>query len=64
MAHEFVVEWEMRREIREQFRQAQRAHMEVTEIRTRLVKDIAESHELMAHADFVLTLPFLLRPSR
>jgi len=64
MAHKSVVDWEMRREIREQFHQAQRAHMEVTEISARLVKDIAESQELMAHADFVLTLPFLLRPSR
>jgi len=38
-------------------RAAQRARVEVTVSRARLVKDIAESRELIARADFLLTLP-------
>lgn len=43
--------------LRELFHQAQLAQMEVIASRARLVADIAQSRELMAHADFVLTWP-------
>ena len=45
--------------LRVRFQQAQLAHMEVIASKARLVADIAQSHELMAHADFVLTLPYV-----
>jgi hypothetical protein len=45
--------------LRERFRQAQLARVEVIASRARLLADIAQSRELMAHADFVLTLPFV-----
>ena len=48
--------------LREQFRQAQRAHMEVVVTRARIVEDIGRSRELMARADFLLTWPYLIRP--
>ena len=48
-----------RAELRELFHQAQLARIEVIVSRSRLVGDIAQSREVMAHADFVLTLPFV-----
>ena len=48
--------------LRERFQQAQRAHMEVIISRARLLKDIAQSRELMAHTDFVLTWPYVMPP--
>jgi len=45
--------------LREQFQHAQRARMEVIVSRARLIEDIAQSHEPMAQADFLLTLPYL-----
>ena len=48
--------------LRERFHLAQLARMEVITSRARLDEDIAQSRELMAHADFVLTLPYLIRP--
>jgi len=41
------------------FQQAQLAHMEVIVSRARLLEDVAQSYELMARADFVLTLPYV-----
>ena len=49
--------------LRDLFHQAQLAHMEVTVSRARLVADIAQSRELMAYADLVLTLPYVRLPS-
>ena len=43
--------------LRELFHQAQLAHMEVIASRVRLVADIAQSRQVMAYADLVLTLP-------
>ena len=48
-----------RASLRDLFHQAQLAHMEVIVTRARLVADIAESRELMAHADFLLTFPYV-----
>ena len=45
--------------LRERFRQAQLARMEVILSRARLLEDIAQCRELMAHADFVLTFPYV-----
>jgi len=45
--------------LRERFQHAQWARMEVIASRARLVADIAQSRELMAYADLVLTLPFV-----
>ena len=45
--------------LRERFRQAQLARMEVILSRARLLEDIAQSRGLMAHADFVLTFPLV-----
>ena len=47
--------------LRERFHLAQFARMEVIATRARLVEDVAQSRELMAHADFVLTLPYVKR---
>ena len=47
-----------RAELRELFHQAQLARLEVIVSRARLVADIAQSRELMARADFVLTFPY------
>ena len=48
-----------RASLRERFRQAQLARMELIASRARLVQDIAQSRDLMAHADFVLTFPYV-----
>lgn len=48
--------------LRDLFHEAQRAHMEVVVSRARIVEDVAQSHELMAHADFLLALPYLRGP--
>jgi hypothetical protein len=50
------VEWAALREL---FHQAQLAHREAIESRAQLVKDIAQSREVMARADLLLTLPFV-----
>lgn len=55
---DFSSEWA---ELRERFQEVQRVRMEVVLSGARLVKDIAQSRELMAHADFLLTLPYLRR---
>ena len=47
--------------LRDLFHQANLARLEVIASRVRLVADIAQSRELMAHADFLLTLPFVKR---
>lgn len=47
--------------LRELFRQTQLARIEVIVSRARLVADIAQSRELMAHADFLLTFPYVNR---
>jgi hypothetical protein len=49
--------------LRERFRLAQLTHMEVIASRARLIENIAQSRELIAHADFLLTLPYLIRPT-
>ena len=49
----------VRASLRDLFHQAQLARMEVIASRARLVADIAQSRELMAHADFVLTFPYV-----
>jgi len=49
--------------LRELFRQTQLARMEVIVSRARLVADIAQSRELMTHADFLLTFPYVNRPT-
>ena len=41
------------------FQEAQRGRMEAASSKARLVEDIAQSRELMAHADFLLTLPYV-----
>ena len=43
--------------LRERFRQAQLARMGVILSSARLLEDIAQSRELMARADFLLTMP-------
>jgi len=48
-----------RAELRDRFRQAQLARMEMILSRARLVADIVQSRELMSHADFVLTFPYV-----
>ena len=48
-----------RAKLRERFQQAQLAHMEAIASRARLVEDIAQLRELMAHADFLLTFPYV-----
>jgi len=45
--------------LRERFQQAQLARMEVIASRARLVEDTSQSRELIAHADFLLTMPYL-----
>jgi len=45
--------------LRDLFQSAQRAHMEVTSSKARLVEDLTQSRELMEHADLLLTLPYL-----
>ena len=45
--------------LRQLFRQTQLARMEVIVTRARLVADIAQSRELMAHADYLLTFPYV-----
>lgn len=45
--------------LRELFHQAQLARREAIESRAHLVKDIAQSREVMARADLVLTLPYV-----
>jgi len=45
--------------LRDRFRQAQLARMEVIASRARLVADIAQSREVIAYADFVLTLSYV-----
>ena len=47
--------------LRDRFRGAQRAHTDVAARRARLDEDIAQSRKLMAHADFLLTLPYLIK---
>jgi hypothetical protein len=47
--------------LRERFRGEQRAHTDVTARRARLDENIAQSRELMAQADFLLTLPYLIK---
>ena len=49
----------VRASLQDLFHQAQLARMEVIVSRSRLVADIAQSRELMAHADFVLTFPYV-----
>jgi len=49
--------------LRERFRQAQLARMEVILSGARIIKDIAQSRELMAQADFLLTMPYLKWPT-
>jgi len=49
--------------LRVRFQQAQLAHMEVIASRARLVEDIAQSREVMARADFLLTFPYVNRPT-
>jgi len=41
------------------FHQVQRARIEVIASRARLFADIAQSRELMAYADLVLTVPYV-----
>ena len=48
--------------LRELFQQTQRARMELIATRARLLEDIAQSYELMARADLLLTMPYLIRP--
>ena len=48
-----------RASLRERFRQAQLARMELITSRARLAEDIAQSRDLMAYADFVLTFPYV-----
>ena len=45
--------------LKERFRLAQRARRETIAMRARVLEDIVQSRELMAHADFVLTLPYV-----
>ena len=45
--------------VRERFYAAQRGHMEAAASKARLVEDIAQSRELMAQADFLLTMPYV-----
>ena len=45
--------------LRERYHQAELARREVIASRTRLVADTAQSRELMARADFLLTLPYV-----
>ena len=45
--------------LRERFQQVQRARMELIVSKARLVEDIAQSRELIAHPDFLLTLPYV-----
>ena len=45
--------------LRERFHEAQRGRMEVIASRARLLEDIVQSRELMARADFLLTLPYV-----
>jgi len=47
--------------LRDLFHQANLARLEVIASRSRLVADIAQSRELMAHADFLLVLPYVKR---
>lgn len=44
--------------LRELFQQTQRARMELIATRARLLEDIAQSYELMARADLLLTMPY------
>ena len=48
--------------LRELFQLTQRARMELIATRARLLEDIAQSYELMARADLLLTMPYLIRP--
>ena len=48
--------------LRDLLHQVQRARIEVIASKARLVADIAQSRELMADADFVLTLLYVKRP--
>ena len=45
--------------LRKRFYEAQRGRTEVAASKVRLVEDIAQSRELMAQADFLLTVPYV-----
>jgi hypothetical protein len=47
--------------LRDRLREARRARTDVAARRARLDEDITHSRELMAQADFLLTLPFLIK---
>ena len=50
--------------LRDLLHQLRCTRVELAASQARLIADIAQSHELMARADFVLTLPFLRGPRK
>jgi hypothetical protein len=62
MPADLSVERAALRDLLHQVQRVQRARIEVIASRARLVADIAQSRELRADADFVLTLLYVKRP--